>query len=107
VGHLSYVGDSILCERCNLGAGTMMANYRLDSGSVKMMVRDRLVDSGRRKLGAILGDNVKTGINALLMPGVKVGTNSWIGANCTVHDDVQANTFVLLKQSEERREKSG
>ena len=106
VGHLSYVGDSILCEHCNLGAGTITANYRLDAGTVKMMVKDKVVDSGRKKLGAILGDNVKTGINALLMPGVKVGTNSWVGANFTVHKDVPANTIALLKQDEEKRERS-
>jgi UDP-N-acetylglucosamine diphosphorylase/glucosamine-1-phosphate N-acetyltransferase len=105
-GHLSYVGDSILCERCNLGAGTVTANYRLDAGTVKMTVKDNVVNSGRRKLGAILGDNVKTGINALLMPGVKVGTNSWVGANFTVNRDVPANTIALLKQDEEIREKS-
>jgi bifunctional UDP-N-acetylglucosamine pyrophosphorylase/glucosamine-1-phosphate N-acetyltransferase len=99
-GHLSYVGDSILCEHCNLGAGTITANYRLDGGTVKMKVKDKMVDSGRRKLGAILGDNVKTGINALLMPGVKVGTNSWIGANFTVHSDLPANTTTLIKQDE-------
>lgn len=98
IGHLSYLGDSILCERCNLGAGTIMANLRLDNGNVKMLVKDKVVDSGRRKLGAILGDNVKTGINALLMPGVKVGTNSWIGANFTVHRDVPANTIAMNKQ---------
>jgi UDP-N-acetylglucosamine diphosphorylase/glucosamine-1-phosphate N-acetyltransferase len=106
VGHLSYVGDSILCERCNLAAGTITANLRLDDGRVKMLVKGKVVDTGRRKLGAILGDNVKTGINALLMPGVKVGTNSWVGANFTVHRDVPANTVALLKQSEDRREKS-
>jgi UDP-N-acetylglucosamine diphosphorylase/glucosamine-1-phosphate N-acetyltransferase len=106
VGHLSYVGDSILCERCNLAAGTITANLRLDDEPVKMLVKGKVVDTGRRKLGAILGDNVKTGINALLMPGVKVGTNSWIGANFTVHKDVPANTIALLKQDEERREKS-
>ena len=99
VGHLSYVGDSILGENCNLGAGTIMANYRLDGRTVKMIVKDKVVDSGRRKLGAILGDNVKTGINALLMPGVKVGTNSWVGPNFTVHRDLAANTQALLKQS--------
>lgn len=104
VGHLSYVGDSILCERCNLAAGTITANLRLDDGPVKMLVKGKVVDTGRRKLGAILGDNVKTGINALLMPGVKVGTNSWVGANFTVHRDVPANTIVLLKQEEEKRE---
>jgi bifunctional UDP-N-acetylglucosamine pyrophosphorylase/glucosamine-1-phosphate N-acetyltransferase len=104
VGHLSYVGDSILCERCNLAAGTITANLRLDDGNVKMLVKGEVVDTGRRKLGAILGDNVKTGINALLMPGVKVGVNSWVGANFTVHKDVPADTIVLLKQEEEKRE---
>jgi UDP-N-acetylglucosamine diphosphorylase/glucosamine-1-phosphate N-acetyltransferase len=104
--HLSYVGDSILCERCNLAAGTITANLRLDDGSVKMLVKGKVVDSGRRKLGAVLGADVKTGINALLMPGVKVGARSWIGANFTVHRDVPADTIVLLKQDEDKREKS-
>jgi UDP-N-acetylglucosamine diphosphorylase/glucosamine-1-phosphate N-acetyltransferase len=106
VGHLSYVGDSILCERCNLAAGTITANLRLDDGHVKMLVKGEVVDTGRRKFGAILGDDVKTGINALLMPGVKVGTGSWVGANFTVHKDLPANTVALLKQDEEMREKS-
>jgi UDP-N-acetylglucosamine diphosphorylase/glucosamine-1-phosphate N-acetyltransferase len=106
VGHLSYVGDSILCERCNLAAGTITANLRLDDGHVKMSVKGKVVDTGRRKLGAILGDEVKTGINALLMPGVKVGPRSWVGANFTVHRDVPADTIMLLKQNEDKREKS-
>jgi bifunctional UDP-N-acetylglucosamine pyrophosphorylase/glucosamine-1-phosphate N-acetyltransferase len=106
VGHLSYVGDSILCEHCNLAAGTITANLRLDDRSVKMLLKGTVVDTGRRKLGAILGDNVKTGINALLMPGVKVGTNSWVGANFTVHRDLPKNTIALLKQDEEKRERS-
>jgi len=105
VGHLSYVGDSILCECCNLAAGTVTANLRLDDGQVKMCIKGKVVDSGRRKLGAVLGDGVKTGINALFMPGVKIGTNSWIGANFTVHRDVPADTIVLLKQNEDSREK--
>jgi UDP-N-acetylglucosamine diphosphorylase/glucosamine-1-phosphate N-acetyltransferase len=99
-GHLSYVGDSILGEKCNLGAGTIMGNYRLDSGSVKMIVKDKLVDTGRRKLGAVLGDNVKTGINALFMPGVKVGANSWVGPNFMVRRDLPADTVALVKQEE-------
>jgi bifunctional UDP-N-acetylglucosamine pyrophosphorylase/glucosamine-1-phosphate N-acetyltransferase len=102
VGHLSYVGDSILCERCNLGAGTITANYRLDGRTIKMLIKDRIVDSGRRKLGAILGDNVKTGINALLMPGVKVGANSWVGPNFMVEQDLPANAVALLRQGEDK-----
>jgi len=99
IGHLSYVGDSIIGEKCNLGAGTITANYRLDAGTIKMMVKDRLVDTGRTKLGAVLGDNVKTGIGALLMPGVKVGNNCWIGPNVIVYRDLPPNTAVFLKQS--------
>jgi UDP-N-acetylglucosamine diphosphorylase/glucosamine-1-phosphate N-acetyltransferase len=105
IGHLSYVGDSILCECCNLAAGTVTANLRLDDEHVKMCIKGKVVDSGRRKFGAVLGDGVKTGINALFMPGVKIGTNSWIGANFTVHRDVPAETIVLLKQNEDSHEK--
>lgn len=105
VGHLSYLGDSILCERCNLGAGTIMANYRFDSGYVRMVVKDKIVDTGRRKLGAILGDDVKTGVNSVLMPGVKVGANSWVGANFMVERDLPPNTMAFLKQSWRERER--
>lgn len=104
IGHLTYVGDSILGEKCNLGAGTITANYRLDAGNIKMMVKDKVVDSERRKLGAVLGDNVKAGINALFMPGVKVGANSWVGPSVMVERDLPANTCILLKQNLEKRE---
>jgi len=72
---------------------------------VKMQVKDKVVDTGRRKLGAILGDNVKTGIGARLMPGVKVGENSWIGANFMVERDLPPNAVALLKQSGEQKER--
>lgn len=107
VGHLSYVGDSVLCERCNLGAGTIMANYRFDAGAVKMLVKDKLVDSGRLKLGAILGDDVKTGVNSVFMPGVKVGAGSWVGANFMVEEDLPANSVALLRQKWDKRERKG
>lgn len=106
IGHLSYVGDSIIGENCNLGAGTITANYRFDAGTVKMMVKDKLVDSGRTKLGAVLGDNVKTGINALFMPGVKIGNNCWVGPNVIIHRDMPPNTAVFLKQELEERKLS-
>jgi UDP-N-acetylglucosamine diphosphorylase/glucosamine-1-phosphate N-acetyltransferase len=106
VGHLSYVGDSVLCEKCNLGAGTIMANLRFDDGSIKMVVKDKAVDTGRRKLGAVLGDNVKTGIGALFMPGVKVGEGSWVGAGVLVERDVPANTMMFLKQDATKQPKT-
>jgi UDP-N-acetylglucosamine diphosphorylase / glucose-1-phosphate thymidylyltransferase / UDP-N-acetylgalactosamine diphosphorylase / glucosamine-1-phosphate N-acetyltransferase / galactosamine-1-phosphate N-acetyltransferase len=105
VGHLSYIGDSVLGEKCNLGAGTITANLRFDNGSVKMQIKNKVVDTGRRKLGAILGDNVKTGIGVLLMPGVKVGNDSWVNAGLLVERDIPANTKQVSKQKTDSREK--
>ncbi len=64
-----------------------------------MMVKDQVINTGRRKLGAVLGDNVKTGIKSLLMPGVKVGSNTWVGANLMVERDLPADAVVRLKQN--------
>jgi UDP-N-acetylglucosamine diphosphorylase/glucosamine-1-phosphate N-acetyltransferase len=105
VGHLSYVGDSIFGEKCNLGAGTITANLRFDDGRIKMVIKDKVVDTGRRKLGAVLGDNVKTGINSTFMPGVKVGANTWVGANFMVERDLSANSIALLKQNSQITQK--
>lgn len=67
--HLNYVGDSILGEGVNLGAGCILSNHRHDRANVRVEGRD----TGRRKLGAILGDGVKLGCNTVLNPGVIVG----------------------------------
>lgn len=70
VGHLSYVGDSVIGRRCNFGAGTKVANLRHDGKNIKVKVKDKIIDSGRRKLGMIMGDNVHTGINTSINIGV-------------------------------------
>lgn len=69
VGHLSYVGDSIIGRGCNFGAGTKVANLRHDGKNIKVMVKGRVVDTGRRKLGVIMGDDVHTGINTSINTG--------------------------------------
>ncbi|MBM5805413.1 MAG: glucose-1-phosphate thymidylyltransferase [Candidatus Verstraetearchaeota archaeon] len=97
VGHLSYIGDSVIGANCNLGAGTITANLRFDELPVKMSIRDEVVSSGRRKLGAFLGDDVKTGINVSLFPGVKVGSGSWIGPHVPLSEDVPPQTLVTAK----------
>lgn len=103
IGHLSYVGDSVIGERGNLGAGTITANYRFDAGTIRMMVKDKMVDTERTKFGTIMGDNVKTGINALIMPGVKIGKDCWIGPNFTVYRDLPTDSKVFLKQEMEKK----
>ena len=86
-GHLSYVGDSILGVKCNLGAGTLTANLRHDGKNIKVSVKEERLSSGRRKLGVIMGDGVKTGINVSLLPGLKLSSNTMISAGETVNRD--------------------
>jgi len=93
VPHFNYVGDSIICENVNLGAGTKVANLRLDDGNVKVKIKGKLVDSQRRKLGTIIGPNVKTGINVSIMTGKIINENSRIGAHTMVLEDVPPNTL--------------
>lgn len=76
VPHLSYVGDSILGAEVNFGAGTTVANLRHDDEPVRMTIGDERVDSGRRKLGVIVGDGTKTGIDTSLNAGVKLGVEA-------------------------------
>ena len=98
IPHLSYIGDSIIGENCNLAAGTITANIRLDEETVKVKLRGRLFSSGRRKLGTIMGDGVQTGINSSIMPGVRVGPGSFIGPGVVVYKDVKANQVIFARQ---------
>ncbi|MFQ5831466.1 MAG: bifunctional sugar-1-phosphate nucleotidylyltransferase/acetyltransferase [Candidatus Thorarchaeota archaeon] len=102
IGHLSYVGDSVIGKKVNFGAGTITANLRHDDRPVRVMVKGKLVDSGRRKLGAIIGDNVKTGIGTLLAPGVVLHQESRTGIGVIVEKDVAPGKLlrVTQKQSE-------
>lgn len=75
INHLSYVGDSIIGSNVNLGAGTIIANLRHDGETVKSLVKDVLIDTKRKKLGAIVGDSVKTGVSTVIYPGRKIWPN--------------------------------
>jgi len=88
IPHFNYIGDSIICDNVNLGAGTKIANLRFDNKTVKVSVKGKLIDSPRKKLGAIIGANVKTGINVSIMCGKKIGENARIGPHTLVLEDV-------------------
>lgn len=98
VNHLSYVGDSIIGSNCNIAAGTNIANLRFDDGNVKIVVKNEKIDSGRRKMGVVFGDGVKTGINSSFNPGVKVGVNSRIGAGVILSKDLESNKLLIAVQ---------
>lgn len=88
VPHLSYAGDTIIGEGSNFGAGTITANVRHDGKNVQSMVKGRLVDSGRRKLGAIVGDHVHTGIHTSIYPGRKLWPETSTYPGETVTKDI-------------------
>ena len=98
IAHLSYVGDSIIGENCNFGAGTITANLRIDEGNIKMTIKNKKTNTGKRKLGIIMGDNVKTGINTSFMPGIKIDPNTMISSNLKVTYDLQNNTITQTTQ---------
>lgn len=88
IPHLSYVGDSIIGEKCNFGAGTNVANLRVDNDEVKIEIKNKPIKSGRRKFGCIMGDNVKTGINVSIMPGRAIYPNACVEAGSIVRNTI-------------------
>ncbi|MGQ9506929.1 MAG: bifunctional sugar-1-phosphate nucleotidylyltransferase/acetyltransferase [Candidatus Bathycorpusculaceae bacterium] len=94
--HMNYIGDSIISDNCLFGAGAITANFRFDEKNVKVMVEGEKVDSGKNKLGAIVGDFCKVGINASLLPGVKIGSNSIVGAGVCLQEDLEPNKMIFL-----------
>lgn len=72
IGHLSYVGDSVIGEHVNLGAGTITSNFRHDGKMHRSLVSGVLIDTGRKKFGAVIGDGVRTGIHTSIYPGRKL-----------------------------------
>ncbi len=70
--HYNYVGDSVLGWRAHLGAGAVCANLRWDGKPVQVQWQDKVTDSGRRKLGALVGDGAEIGCNSVLCPGTVV-----------------------------------
>jgi bifunctional UDP-N-acetylglucosamine pyrophosphorylase/glucosamine-1-phosphate N-acetyltransferase len=93
--HSNYIGDSIVDDNCSLGAGTVLANFRLDEGNIQMKVGDTLVDTSYDKLGAVVGRGSRIGVNASLMPGVRVGPNCFVGPQVCLREDLAANKMIL------------
>lgn len=75
VGHLNYIGDSILGHNVNIGGGAKTANFRLDGKTISVKHNGERIDTQLTKFGAILGDNTKIGVNAVLNPGTVLGKN--------------------------------
>lgn len=76
VPHYNYVGDSILGYRAHLGAGSITSNVKSDKTLVAVKRGEISIDTGLKKMGAIIGDGVEVGCNSVLNPGTVIGRNS-------------------------------
>ena len=76
IGHLSYAGDSVISDNVNFGAGTIISNLRHDGRNHRWLENQAFVDTGRRKFGVIIGENVHTGIHTAIYPGRSLSAGS-------------------------------
>lgn len=105
VPHYNYVGDSILGYRSHMGAGSLTSNVKSDKTLVVVRMGDEAMETGLKKMGAMLGDNVEVGCNSVLNPGTVVGRGSNIYPLSCVRGVVPANSIyktggvIVPKQS--------
>jgi UDP-N-acetylglucosamine diphosphorylase / glucose-1-phosphate thymidylyltransferase / UDP-N-acetylgalactosamine diphosphorylase / glucosamine-1-phosphate N-acetyltransferase / galactosamine-1-phosphate N-acetyltransferase len=99
--HLNYVGDSVLGAKVNIGAGVKLANFNNMGTHIKVGGHE----TGLRKLGAMLGDNVSLGCNAVTVPGTVIGPRSMVYNCVMVRGVIPADSIVKLKQELEIVEK--
>ncbi len=83
ISHLSYLGDSILEEDVNLGAGCILSNFRHDGGEIRMPWDGALQSTGRNKLGSYVGAHSRLGCNSVILPGRYLPPSTWVNAGET------------------------
>ncbi len=99
-GHFAYIGDSIL-GRVNLGAGTKLANLKMIDSAVSIMVEGRTYETGLRKFGAILADDVETGCNSVTMPGTLLGRGALLYPNGTARGYYPPKRVIKVRQDQQ------
>jgi bifunctional UDP-N-acetylglucosamine pyrophosphorylase/glucosamine-1-phosphate N-acetyltransferase len=96
--HSGFVGDSIIGDSVRVGAGFITGNKRIDRDLVEVKVKDKKVFTGSDRIGVLIGDNVKIGINVSTMPGVIIGNDSIIGPSTIVTKNVPGKTRIYVEQ---------
>ncbi len=97
VPHFNYVGDSVLGYKAHMGAGSITSNVKSDSSLVVVKAKEGQIATGRKKVGAMLGDHVEVGCNSVLNPGTVVGRNSNIYPTSCVRGCIPANHIFKNK----------
>ena len=96
IPHQNYVGDSVIGEHCNLGSGTKIANLRFDKRNINAILNGKKLDTNRKKLGVIMGDNVQAGINSMINVGTMIGNNLFIGLGVMVEGEITSRSKPTL-----------
>ena len=103
VPHYNYVGDSILGHKAHMGAGAVTSNVKSDKTLVVVKRGAETMETGLKKFGAMLGDNVEVGCNSVLNPGTVIGKNSNVYPTSCVRgvvdaDSIWKNTGIVVKK---------
>lgn len=99
VPHFNYVGDSILGYKSHLGAGAVTSNVKSDKSLVKVKTADGVIETGLKKFGAMVGDNVEVGCNSVLNPGTVIGKNTNVYPLSSVRGSVPENSIFKNQQN--------
>lgn len=104
VPHYNYVGDSVLGFKSHMGAGSITSNVKSDKTLVVVKSADEKIETGLKKMGAMLADHVEVGCNSVLNPGTVIGRNSNIYPTSCVRGCIPANS--IYKNEKEIVEKA-
>lgn len=94
VPHFNYVGDSILGYKAHMGAGAVTSNLKADKKNIIIKDGEEQIQTEIKKMGAILGDNVEVGCNAVLNPGTIVGKNSNVYPTTCARGVIKENSIL-------------
>ena len=97
--HYNYVGDSILGYKSHMGAGSITSNVKSDKTLVVIKNGDELIETGRKKVGAILGDYVEIGCNSVLNPGTVLGRHASVYPTSCVRGVIPENGIYKDKDN--------
>lgn len=103
--HYNYIGDSILGYKAHTGAGTITSNLKSDKTNITVLINNQRVETGRKKFGAVVGDRVEVGCNAVLNPGTIIGRDSSVYPLSMVRGFVPENS--IFKNTDDVVQKSG
>jgi bifunctional UDP-N-acetylglucosamine pyrophosphorylase/glucosamine-1-phosphate N-acetyltransferase len=96
--HLTYIGDSVIGGNVNFGSGTQIANFRFDESTINVQTEKGWANTGRKKFGAVVGDNVRFGVLSCTMPGKLIGEGAWVSSGVVVNKNVPPHSRVYVKQ---------